>query len=161
MEAALTGHLVLSTLHTNDAASAITRLVEMDVEPYLVGSALDCIVAQRLARRLCDHCKESYRPSTEELQAAKFPEEQWGSIEALFRPGGCQRCGKTGFRGRMGLYEVMPMSEQLERMTAERRSVDDMRRVAIEEGMATLREDGLRKALRGETSLDEIFRVVV
>jgi type IV pilus assembly protein PilB len=161
MEAALTGHLVLSTLHTNDAASAITRLVEMDVEPYLVGSALDCIVAQRLARRLCDHCKESYRPSTEELKAARFPEEQWGSIEALFRPGGCQRCGKTGFRGRMGLYEVMPMSEQLERMTAERRSVDDMRRVAIEEGMATLREDGLRKALRGETSLDEIFRVVV
>ena len=161
MEAALTGHLVLSTLHTNDAASAITRLVEMDVEPYLVGSALDCIVAQRLARRLCDHCKESYQPSNEELKAAKFPEEQWGSIEALFRPGGCQRCGKTGFRGRMGLYEVMPMSEQLERMTAERRSVDDMRRVAIEEGMATLRDDGLRKALRGETSLDEIFRVVV
>ena len=161
MEAALTGHLVLSTLHTNDAASAITRLVEMEVEPYLVSSALDCVVAQRLARRLCDHCKESYKPSMAELEAAKFPEEQRGSVEALFRPVGCSRCGKTGFRGRMGLYEVMPMSEQIERMTAERRSAEDIRRVAMEEGMATLREDGLRKALLGETSLDEIFRVVV
>jgi type IV pilus assembly protein PilB len=161
MEAALTGHLVLSTLHTNDSASAITRLVEMEVEPYLVASALDCVVAQRLARQLCDHCKESYKPSQAELEAARFPEEMWGQIEALYRPTGCSRCGKTGFRGRMGLYEVMPMSEQIERMTAERRSAEDIRRVAIEEGMATLRNDGLDKARAGETSLDEIFRVVV
>jgi type IV pilus assembly protein PilB len=161
MEAALTGHLVLSTLHTNDSASAITRLVEMGAEPYLVASALDCVVAQRLARQLCDHCKEAYTPSQAELEAARFPEEMWGQIEALHRPTGCSRCGKTGFRGRMGLYEVMPMSEQIERMTAERRSAEDIRRVAIEEGMATLRNDGLDKARRGETSLDEIFRVVV
>jgi type IV pilus assembly protein PilB len=161
MEAALTGHLVLSTLHTNDAASAITRLVEMDVEPYLVASAVDCVVAQRLARRLCDHCKESYKPSQAELEAANFPEEMRDQIDALFRPVGCARCGKTGFRGRMGLYEVMPMSEQIERMTAERRSSEDIRRLAIEDGMTTLRTDGLLKARAGGTSLDEIFRVVV
>jgi type IV pilus assembly protein PilB len=161
MEAALTGHLVLSTLHTNDAASAITRLVEMEVEPYLVASALDCVVAQRLARRLCDHCKESYEPSKAELEAAGFPEESWSEIKALFRPKGCTRCGKTGFRGRMGLYEVMPMSESIERMTAEARSSDEVRRLAVEEGMATLRSDGLDKARAGATSLDEVFRVVV
>jgi type IV pilus assembly protein PilB len=161
MEAALTGHLVLSTLHTNDAPSAVTRLIEMDVEPYLVASAVDCVVAQRLARKLCDKCKESYKPSEAELVAAGFPEEMRGEVEALFRPVGCSRCGKTGFRGRTGLYEVMPMSEEIERMAAERRSSEDIRRLAIEEGMLTLRTDGLQKARSGATSLDEIFRVVV
>ncbi|MGH2710122.1 MAG: GspE/PulE family protein [Actinomycetota bacterium] len=161
MEAALTGHLVLSTLHTNDAPSAITRLIEMDVEPYLVASAVDCVVAQRLARRLCDKCKESYKPSEAELQAAGFPEEMIGEVDALFRPVGCTRCGKTGFRGRTGLYEVMSMSEEIERMAAERRSSEDIKRQALSEGMTTLRYDGLQKARSGATSLDEIFRVVV
>jgi type IV pilus assembly protein PilB len=161
MEAALTGHLVLSTLHTNDAPSAITRLIEMDVEPYLVASAVDCVVAQRLARRLCDRCKESYKPSEAELEAAGFPEEMRGEVETLFRSVGCSRCGKTGFRGRMGLYEVMPMTEEIERMAAERRSSEDIRRLAMSEGMLTLRTDGLQKARSGATSLDEIFRVVV
>lgn len=161
MEAALTGHLVLSTLHTNDAASAITRLVEMEVEPYLVASALDCVVAQRLARRLCDHCKESYKPSKAELEQARFPEKVRGEIKELFRPAGCTRCGRTGFRGRMGLYEVMPITEELERLTAEAKSSEDINRLAIEQGMITLREDGLEKARLGYTSVDEIFRVVV
>jgi type IV pilus assembly protein PilB len=161
MEAALTGHLVLSTLHTNDAPSAITRLIEMDVEPYLVASAVDCVVAQRLARKLCDRCKEAYKPSEAELEAAGFPEEMRAEVENLFRPVGCSRCGKTGFRGRTGLYEVMPMSEDIERMAAERRSSEDIRRLAMEEGMLTLRTDGLQKARSGATSLDEIFRVVV
>jgi type IV pilus assembly protein PilB len=161
MEAALTGHLVLSTLHTNDAPSAITRLVEMEVEPYLVASALDCVVAQRLARKLCEHCKESYKPSKEELIQAGFPEDIVGKVKELFRPAGCQRCGKTGYRGRLGLYEIMPMSEEIEMLTAERRSSDDIKRVAIEQGMGTLREDGLEKARAGVTSLEEIFRVVV
>ena len=161
MEAALTGHLVLSTLHTNDAPSAITRLIEMDVEPYLVASAVDCVVAQRLARRLCDKCKEPYKPSEAELEAAGFPQEMRSEVETLFRPVGCSRCGKTGFRGRMGLYEVMPMSEEIERMAAERRSSEDIRRLAMSEGMLTLRTDGLQKARSGATSLDEIFRVVV
>jgi type IV pilus assembly protein PilB len=161
MEAALTGHLVLSTLHTNDAASAITRLVEMEVEPYLVASALDCVVAQRLARRLCDHCKESYKPSKAELEQARFPEKIRGEIKELFRPAGCTRCGRTGFRGRMGLYEVMPVTEEIERLTAEAKSSEEINRLAIEQGMITLREDGLEKAQQGYTSVDEIFRVVV
>jgi type IV pilus assembly protein PilB len=160
MEAALTGHLVLSTLHTNDAPSAITRLIEMGVEPYLVASALDCVVAQRLARRLCEHCKQVYQPSELELQQAGFP-DQGEAIEKLYRPEGCSRCGKTGYRGRFGLYEVMNTTEEIELMTAERRSSDDIRRLAIEQGMVTLRQDGLVKAQEGMTSLEEIFRVVV
>src|ERR687892_665536 len=161
MEAALTGHLVLSTLHTNDAASAITRLVEMEVESYLVASALDCVVAQRLARRLCEHCKEAYQPSEAELKYAGFPEKVRGQIKELFRPSGCNRCGRTGFRGRMGIYEVMPITEEIERLTAEAKSSEDINRLAIEQGMITLREDGLEKAQLGLTSVDEIFRVVV
>ncbi|MGH2765345.1 MAG: GspE/PulE family protein [Actinomycetota bacterium] len=161
MEAALTGHLVLSTLHTNDASSAVSRLVEMEVEPYLVASALDCVVAQRLARRLCDHCKEAYKPSKAELEQAGFPEKARAQIKELFRPAGCTRCGRTGFRGRMGLYEVMPVTEEIERLTAEAKSSDEIRRLAIEQGMITLREDGLEKARLGSTSVDEIFRVVV
>jgi type IV pilus assembly protein PilB len=161
MEAALTGHLVLSTLHTNDASSAITRLVEMEVEPYLVASSLDCVVAQRLARRLCDHCKEAYKPSKEELELARFPEHVRKDIKELFRPVGCSRCGKTGFRGRMGLYEVMLVTEEIERLTAEGKSSEDIRRVAIEQGMITLRADGLERVRQGLTSVEEIFRVVV
>jgi type IV pilus assembly protein PilB len=160
-EAALTGHLVLSTLHTNDAASAITRMIEMGVEPYLVASALDCIVAQRLARKLCDRCKLAYKPSEAELETAGFSNEEVVSIEELYRPEGCPHCGKTGYRGRMGLYEVMPVSEEVERMAAERRSSDDIRRLAVEQGMITLREDGLAKVRMGLTSLEEIFRVVI
>jgi type IV pilus assembly protein PilB len=160
-EAALTGHLVLSTLHTNDAASAITRLIEMGVEPYLVASALDCVVAQRLARQLCDRCRQAYQPSEAELQNAGFSDEDVVSIEELYRPEGCPHCGKTGYRGRMGLYEVMLVSEEIERLAAERRSSDDIRRVAVEQGMVPLRDDGLAKVRMGMTSLDEIFRVVV
>ena len=161
VEAALTGHLVLSTLHTNDAASAITRLIEMGVEPYLVASALDCVVAQRLGRQLCNRCKEAYRPTEPELQGAGFSEELVGSIQELYRPVGCPACGKTGFHGRMGLYEVMPVTEEIEQLAAERRSSEEIRRLAIEQGMITLREDGLEKVRNGVTSLEEIFRVVV
>src|ERR687892_273180 len=161
VEAALTGHLVLSTLHTNDAASAITRLVEMGVEAYLVASSLDCSLAQRLARRLCSHCREAYRPTEVELQEAGFPEHLASRVEELYRPAGCSRCGKTGYRGRLGLYEVMPITEEIERLTVERRSSDDIRRAAIEQGMVTLREDGLEKVAAGLTSMEEIFRVVI
>jgi type IV pilus assembly protein PilB len=159
MEAALTGHLVLSTLHTNDAPSALTRLGEMEVEPYLIASSLDCVVAQRLARQLCEHCKESYKPTKEELIQAGFPEDV--RVKELFRPAGCARCGKTGYRGRLGLYEIMPMTEEIEVLTAERKSSEEIRKVAIEQGMTTLREDGLEKARAGTTSLEEIFRVVI
>jgi type IV pilus assembly protein PilB len=161
VEAALTGHLVLSTLHTNDAAATISRLVEMGIEPYLIASALDCSLAQRLARRLCGHCREAYEPTELELKEAGFPEALAEQVKQLYRPGGCGRCGKTGYRGRLGLYEVMPMTEEIERLTVERRSSDDIRRVAIEQGMVTLRQDGLEKVVDGQTSLEEIFRVVV
>jgi type IV pilus assembly protein PilB len=162
VEAALTGHLVLSSLHTNDAASAITRLIEMDVETFLVASAIDCVVAQRLARKLCERCKEGYEPQPAELRAAGFSEEVLGDVGQLFRPlhGGCQACSSTGFRGRIGMYEVMVMSEEIERLTVERGSADVMRAVAIEQGMQTLREDGLAKTRMGLTSIEEVARVV-
>ncbi len=160
VEAALTGHLVLSTLHTNDAAAAITRLTEMEVETFLVASALDCVIAQRLARVLCERCKEGFGPEPKELLEAGLPEWQIPEVKELFRPVGCSACANTGYRGRMGLYEVMPISEELERLTVERASSDMIRAVAIEQGMSTLREDGLDKAIRGSTSLQEIARVV-
>jgi type IV pilus assembly protein PilB len=160
MEASLTGHLVLSTLHTNDAPSSVTRLIEMGVEPYLVASALDSVVAQRLARQLCEHCKQAYQPTEAELEQAGFPEDSLKSIEKLYRPEGCSRCAKTGYRGRIGLYEVMTMTEGIELMAVERRPSDDIRRLAIEQGMVTLRQDGQIKAVDGLTSLEEIYRVV-
>jgi len=160
VEAALTGHLVLSTLHTNDAPAAITRLTEMEVETFLVASALDCVVAQRLARVLCERCKEGFAPEPRELLEAGLPEWRVAEVKELFRPVGCAACSNTGYRGRMGLYEVMPVSEEIERLTVERASSDQIRAVAIEQGMFTLRNDGLEKAIRGLTSLQEIARVV-
>jgi type IV pilus assembly protein PilB len=160
VEAALTGHLVLSSLHTNDAPSAITRLTEMEVETFLVASAIDCVVAQRLARVLCDKCKEPYVPEHAELLEAGFEEAAIPEIKELFRPGGCSYCSTTGYRGRVGLYEVMPVTEEIERLTVERASSDAIRVVALEQGMHTLRSDGLRKALEGATSIEEIARVV-
>ena len=161
VESALTGHLVLSTLHTNDAPSAITRLNEMGVETFLVASALDCVVAQRLARKLCDRCKEPYRPNEAELQSAGYPEHIWPEIEILHRPVGCTACAKTGFLGRLGLYEVMHVTEEVERLTVERAASDRIREVALEQGMVPLRLDGLNKARQGLTSVEEILRVVV
>jgi type IV pilus assembly protein PilB len=161
VESALTGHLVLSTLHTNDAPSALARLNEIGVESFLVASALDCIVAQRLARKLCERCKEPYRPTEAELLSAGFPEHVWPEIEVLHRPVGCTACAKTGFLGRLGLYEVMHVTEEVERLTVERATSDRIREVALEQGMVPLRLDGLAKARAGSTSVEEILRVVV
>jgi type IV pilus assembly protein PilB len=162
IEAALTGHLVLSTLHTNDAASTPMRLVEMGIEPFLVISALDCVVAQRLARRLCDKCKEPFQPTEAELTAAGWPTEELdaGEWPTLHRAVGCGACGRTGFRGRFGIHEVMVMSEELQRLVIERRSSEDLQKVALMQGMLSMRSDGLRKVGMGMTSLEEIFRVV-
>ena len=162
IEAALTGHLVLSTLHTNSAASTPMRLVEMGVEPFLVTSAIDCVVAQRLARKLCDHCKEPYQPTEAELAEAgwaldEIAENDW---PALQRAAGCSSCGKTGYRGRFALHEVLLLSEEMKRMIIERRSTEDLVKVALMEGMISLKKDGLRKVGMGMTSLEEIFRVV-
>jgi type IV pilus assembly protein PilB len=160
IEAALTGHLVLSSLHTNDAPSAISRLTEMEVETFLVASAVDCIVAQRLARKLCERCRQMYEPPQEELQAAGYPEWLWPEIPELYKAVGCAACSNTGYRGRIGLYEVMQMTEEIERLTVERASSDSIKTVAIQQGMMPLRDDGLEKARMGITSLDEVARVV-
>ena len=160
VEASLTGHLVLTTLHTNDAASTPLRLVEMGVEPFLVTSALDCVLAQRLARKLCDHCREQYQPSEAELVQATWPMDQLEDWPTLYRAVGCTSCGKTGYRGRFALHEVMLVTEEIERLIIERRSTEDIKKVAEMQGMLPLRTDGLRKVGMGMTSLEEIFRVV-
>lgn len=159
VESALTGHLVLSTLHTNDAPSAITRLIEMGVEPFLVASALDCVLAQRLARRLCSKCKEAYEISSNDLLRYGFAVEK-GKKYTFYRPKGCGKCKDTGYKGRMAIFEVMRMSPEIEKLTVERKSSDDIARQAIKEGMKTLRQDGFEKVALGLTSLEEILRVV-
>jgi type IV pilus assembly protein PilB len=160
IEAALTGHLVLSTLHTNDAPSAVTRLVEMGIEPFLVGSALDCVVAQRLARRLCSKCKEPYTPSEVELIAARFPWSPGDEIPTLYRPVGCSACSRTGYKGRMAVHEVMRVTEEIERHAVAHSSAAEIGRTAREQGMTTLRDDGWAKVLAGDTAIEEILRVV-
>ncbi|MEU8235389.1 ATPase, T2SS/T4P/T4SS family [Actinoplanes sp. NPDC048967] len=161
VEASLTGHLVLSTLHTNDAPGAVTRLTEMGIEPFLVGSSLDCVLAQRLARRLCDWCKEAYRPTDEELEGARWPVHDLKIPEALYRPVGCRNCANTGYRGRVALHEVMPISPEIESLAIRRASSNEIRDVALDQGMYELRSDGLAKAAGGLTSIREVSRVAV
>jgi type IV pilus assembly protein PilB len=159
IESALTGHLVLSTLHTNDAPSAVTRLIEMGVEPFLVSSAVDCILAQRLARRLCSDCKLEWRPKQEVLISAGYRADNLP--EAIYKPGGCKKCGGTGYRGRTGVHEVLLMTEEISRLCVEEATADDIKRIAVEQGMLTLREDGLEKVRMGQTSIEEVMRVIV
>ena len=161
VEASLTGHLVLSTLHTNDAPGAVTRLTEMGIEPFLVGSSLDCVLAQRLARRLCDWCKEAYLPTEEELIGARWPFDDLKVPEVLYRPEGCRNCANTGFRGRIAIHEVMPVSPEIESLTIRRSSSNEIRDVALAQGMYELRADGLAKAAGGLTSVREISRVAI
>lgn len=161
VEAALTGHLVLSTLHTNNAPSAITRLTEMGIEPFLVGSAVDAVLAQRLARRLCMKCKEAYTPTEETLTAAKVNWDLSTGIPTLYRPVGCPSCSNTGYKGRMALHEVMMVNEEIERLAVEHAPATEITAAALRSGMVTLRNDGMTKVLNGMTSIDEILRVVV
>ena len=160
VEAALTGHLVLSTLHTNDAPSAVTRLIEMGIEPFLVGSALDAVLAQRLCRSLCERCKEPYAADPAELERVGFPWDPQGPPPTLHRAVGCSACSQTGFRGRMALHEVMTVTEEVSRLAVARASTDEVSRVAREQGMTTLKNDGWQKVLAGRTSIEEILRVV-
>ncbi len=163
LEAALTGHLVLSTLHTNDAPSAVTRLTEMGIDPFIVASAADCVMAQRLARRLCPSCKEEYAPSLEELQAAGLPVkvEDLERFPKLHKAVGCTKCGGTGYRGRLAIHEIMRINEDIERLIVSRASTDEIAKAAKKNGMRTLREDGLHKVVLGQTTLEEISRVIV
>jgi type IV pilus assembly protein PilB len=163
VEAALTGHLVLATLHTNDAASTPMRLVEMGLEPYLVTSSLSAAIAQRLARRLCTHCKEPYEVTESEVVALGWtPDEIFGAGQApvLYRAVGCGACSKTGYRGRKALVELMTVTDELVRLIMEGGNVDSIHQLAVEQGMVTLRHSGLRRALEGETTLEEVLRVV-
>jgi type IV pilus assembly protein PilB len=153
IEAALTGHLVLSTLHTRDAPAALGRLIDMGIEPFLVSSAVDCIVAQRLVRMLCKHCKRPQKVAASVL-------ESYGLADAVpLEPVGCSRCGGSGYRGRLGIYEVMSLSEPVRAMILERRSVDDMVAVSVNEGMLRLRDDGMFKVREGVTSIAEVERM--
>lgn len=159
IESALTGHLVLSTLHTNDAPSAVTRLIEMGVEPFLVSSAVDCVLAQRLARRLCSECKQEWRPKKEVLIQAGYPADNLP--EVVYRAVGCKKCGQTGYRGRVGVHEVLLMSEEISRLCVEEATAEEIKKVGVEQGMLTLRQDGLEKVRMGQTSIEEIVRVIV
>ena len=163
MEAALSGHLVLSTLHTNTAASTPLRLTEMGIEPFLVTSAVGGVLTQRLARVLCERCKTPYSASLTDFYAAGYREVDLEGLDVstLYRAAGCRTCSHTGYHGRMLLAEVMPITEEIERMIIEQQSIVAVERQAVEQGMRTLRQDGLRKALAGFTTLEEVLRVVV
>ncbi len=157
VKAALTGHLVLSTLHTNDAASSIDRMIDMGIAPFLVASSVNCIVAQRLLRRICPGCREKHTPHQELLQELQLDPDEIGDGK-LYHPVGCDDCHGTGYRGRTGVYEVLDMSSCLRKMILDRESTAELKATAIEEGMLTLRRDGLRKMLLGETSPEEVLR---
>jgi type IV pilus assembly protein PilB len=156
VEAALTGHLVLSTLHTNDAPTAITRLLEMGIEPFLVASAIDCVVAQRLARTLCPTCKRRAIIPADRLREAGFKVQY--DLEA-YEPAGCGRCGSSGYKGRIGLYEVMTITQEIRDLVLDRAPADRIAQLAVQQGMRRLRDDGLEKVRQGQTSIAELTRV--
>jgi type II secretory ATPase GspE/PulE/Tfp pilus assembly ATPase PilB-like protein len=156
IQAALTGHLVLSTLHTNDAPSSITRLVNIGIEPFLVAAGLNGVLAQRLLRKLCAQCKRELEPN-EEMQ--EFLQHQGMSADKLWSGKGCDRCRNTGYSGRVGIYELLSVDDSLRDVVARNPNVAELRRLCMERGMVTLRTDGLRKAARGLTSVEEVLRV--
>jgi type IV pilus assembly protein PilB len=160
VEAALTGHLVLSTIHTNDASTTPNRLIEMGVEPFLVGSALDCIVAQRLARKLCDRCKQEFSVEPAQLEGLGWDPDELVIPDHFYRSVGCHLCGKTGYAGRFAVHEVLNVNEEIERMIVEHAHADEIRKAAVADGMLTLRHAGLMGAAAGLTSLDEVLRVI-
>jgi type IV pilus assembly protein PilB len=161
VESALTGHLVFSTLHTNDAPGAITRLTEMGIEPFLTASGIVCVLAQRLARRLCT-CKQTYEPEAELLKRLEIQFES-GQKPVFYRPkpDGCGRCFGTGYKGRIALVEIMKMSPEIEQLTIEESSTADIKKVAVEQGMKSMRRDGWDKVIHGTTSVEEVLRVVI
>ncbi|HTS16726.1 MAG TPA: GspE/PulE family protein [Verrucomicrobiae bacterium] len=158
IRAALTGHLVFSTLHTNDAPGAITRLIDMGIEPFLVSSSVEALIAQRLIRTNCQACKEEYKPGIEFLREVAFPEEDIGKTK-FYRGRGCEECRFTGFKGRSAIYEILVMSEALRPLIIERASSSAIKQVAVARGMRTLRDDGWDKVREGVTTVEEIARV--
>jgi general secretion pathway protein E len=157
IQASLTGHLVFSTIHTNDAATAFTRLVDMGIEPFLVASSLIAIVAQRLVRRLCPHCKEVYVPTSQELKDVGLDPLNFRG--QLWRAVGCEECNNKGYSGRTGIYELLVVDDEIRHAVTSGGDAGQVKKIAVAKGLLTLRDDGLRKAMAGETSLDEILRV--
>jgi len=158
VQAALTGHLVFSTLHTNDAVSTIIRLEDLGLEPFLIGSTMLGALAQRLVRRICPNCIEKYEADGVELQKLGFPVAGQESV-VLQRGKGCKQCRGTGYSGRIGVFEIFPMSEKLQKLVADRAPDSELRKTAIREGMTTLREDAWSKVLTGRTTVEEALRV--
>ncbi|HKZ45798.1 MAG TPA: ATPase, T2SS/T4P/T4SS family, partial [Thermodesulfobacteriota bacterium] len=154
IQASLTGHLVLSTLHTNDAPTAVTRLVDMGIETFLLSSSLTAVIAQRLVRVLCPHCKEEYVPTDQELS---FLHNR--GCKKLWRPKGCDRCFKTGYHGRTGIFEFMPVGQPMRALLLKNPDSTSIREYALAYGMKTLRDDGFEKAAAGLTSVEEVIRV--
>lgn len=159
IQSALTGHLVFSTLHTNDAPSAITRLRDMGIEPFLIASSINAILAQRLIRVLCEHCKESYTPSREELVKVGLDSDEYHDVE-LFRSRGCGKCHHTGYKGRQGIFELLIMNKDMKSCVLSTSDANEIKRRAVEKnGLITLRHDGARKVLDGKTTIEEVYRV--
>jgi type II secretory ATPase GspE/PulE/Tfp pilus assembly ATPase PilB-like protein len=164
VEASLTGHLVLSTLHTNSAPETIIRLLDMGIDPFNFADSLLGVLAQRLVRVLCKACKEAYEPDADVLSDMLhgYGEEHFselGEAKALYRPKGCDKCSNTGYRGRMGVHELLVSSDQIKKLVARRNSVEDIRNTAVSEGMRTLLQDGIRKVLEGHTDLKQVLAV--
>lgn len=157
IQASLTGHLVFSTLHTNDAAGAYTRMVDMGVEPFLVASTVEAVMAQRLVRRMCPSCREPWHPQKDELPA-DFPWEKLDG-KSLFKPKGCRECRDVGYRGRLGVYELLLTTERIQELAQERASTFAIKKAALQEGMLTLRDDGWDKVIEGKTSVEEVQRI--
>jgi type IV pilus assembly protein PilB len=160
VKAALTGHLVLSTLHTNDAPSTINRLMNMGIEPFLVATSVNLICAQRLVRRICKECKEQIQMPTQALVDVGFTEEDAAKVQ-LCKGRGCASCNNTGYRGRVGLYEVMEISEEVRELILSGASSMELRRLSLDEGMLSLRQSGLRKIQEGHTTVEEVVRETV
>jgi type II secretory ATPase GspE/PulE/Tfp pilus assembly ATPase PilB-like protein len=170
IQAALTGHLVFSTLHTNDAPSAVTRLLDMGVEPFLISSSITCVIAQRLLRMLCKNCRAIYTPDPEVLKEIGMPviEHQipigmpkigGGRFRQFYKRAGCDQCKQTGYKGRLGVFEVMIPDDEIRNMIVKKESAEVIKKAAVRKGMRTLKEDGLAKAQKGLTTIDEVLRV--
>ncbi len=159
IQASLTGHLVLSTLHTNDSASAVTRLIDMGIEPYLISSSVVAVMAQRLLRVICPECKEPYGPQKQTISLLSKNEEISAAGTQFYKGIGCKNCLETGYLGRTGIFELLVIDDDIKELIIERRGSHIIKEAAVEKGMSTLREDGLRKALAGETTLEEVCRV--
>jgi len=156
VQAALTGHLVLSTLHTNDAPSAVTRLLNIGVEPYLVAASVEAILAQRLVRKICTHCKEPYDPP---MNIRRAVEKAVGGVDEFYHGAGCNKCRKTGFAGRIGIYELLVMNDEIRDRISANAPINELRKITRGNGMVTLYQDGMAKLKAGLTTVEEVFRV--